>query len=372
LVATTGPFHTIAIVGTGLIGGSLGLALRARRPDLHLIGVDLAGEAARAVEAGAVHEAVDSLPAAVADADLVMVATPLAAALRVIEEMAPHLRSGAVVSDVGSVKRAIVEHAGRVLPPEVSFVGGHPMAGAERGGIAHADGMLFENAAWVLCPPAGDPSARPFEESFAPLIDVVEATGARAFLLEAERHDRIAAAVSHLPQLLSVALVNEALSADEAARTLAAGGFRDMTRIASSPFDLWREILTANQGAALDVLARFIDRLQGMRYALAAEEWETLSAAFEDAQRRRADVPVRSKGFLRPLAEVVVRVEDRPGALLHLVQALTDAGLDIKDAELLTVRMGVEGAFRFGFSRREDAEKAVKALAAQGYSARFR
>jgi len=247
------------------------------------------------------------------------------------------------------------------------------MAGAERGGVAHADGLLFENATWVLCPPAaltGDEGT--FRETFAPLIHVVEATGARPLLLDADRHDRAAAAVSHLPQLLSVALVNEAAHTDEAARDLAAGGFRDMTRISSSPFDLWREILTANHGPVLDVLARFADRFQRLRYAVAAEDWDALGEAFAAARASRDAIPLRTKGFLRPLAELTVRAEDQPGALLTITRALADAGVNVKDIELLRVREGADGVFRLGFEDEPEAERALAALEGAGCAARRR
>jgi prephenate dehydrogenase len=366
------PLRTVAIIGTGLIGGSLGLALRARRPDLRIVGYDEASEEARrAEEGGAIHTAIPSLAEAVADADLVVLAPPLAAALQLLEALPPLLRPGTLVTDVGSVKRPIVDHARRVLPSGIPFCGGHPMAGAERGGVAHADALLFENATWVLCPPdalAGDEGA--FRETFAPLIGVVEATGARPLLLDAERHDRVAAAVSHLPQLLSVALVNEAAQTDEAARVLAAGGFRDMTRIASSPFALWHEILTANHGPVLDVLARFADRLQRLRYAVAAEDWDALTEAFGAARATRDTIPPRTKGFLRPLAEITVRAEDTPGALLGITRALAEAGVNVKDIELLRVREGADGVFRLGFEDEPDVERALAALAEAGFDAR--
>lgn len=367
------PLNSVSILGTGLIGGSIGLALRARRPDLDVVGYDDETVSARAGASGAVTRTAASVAEAVADADLVVIAAPLAASMHVLRELAPHVRAGAIVTDVGSVKSPIVEHASRVLPGHATFVGGHPMAGSERGGIEHADALLFENAVWALCP-AGDTAEteQAFRARCAALVEMVEATGARALLIEAERHDRVAAAISHLPQLLSVALVNEALGADEAARTLAASGFRDMTRIASSPFGIWREILTANQGAVLDVLARFTDRLTRLRYAVAAEDWDALEDAFVDAHRQRASVPERTKGFLRPLAEVVAYTEDRPGTLLALVGAITETGVDIRDAELLNVREGVEGVFRFALSTDEEAERVVQALETKGFRARRR
>jgi prephenate dehydrogenase len=364
------PLHTVALLGTGLIGGSLGLALRARRPDLHVVGFDADAEEARRAEAAGALAAVAHSPRdAAAEADLVMLACPVSAAFALLDELAPALRPGTLVTDVGSVKAPVVAHARRVLPEAVPFCGGHPMAGAERGGIAHADPLLFENAAWVLCPP--DPlDAEAFRTAFAPLLEMVEAVGARPLLLDAETHDRAVAAVSHLPQLLSVALAPEA--ADGAARLLAAGGFRDMTRIASSPFPLWREILSQNRQPALEALARLGCRVERLHDALATGDWAALGRAFEEAREAREGVPARSKGFLSPLAELTVRIEDRPGALLGVARALAEAGVDVRDIELLRVREGAEGAFRIGVSDEAEAERAAQVLRERGYDPRRR
>ncbi|MEM8602009.1 MAG: prephenate dehydrogenase/arogenate dehydrogenase family protein, partial [Bacteroidota bacterium] len=175
--------QTVALVGTGLIGGSLGLALRDRRPSVQLVAYDpVAGS--EAVARGAAHRQAASPALAVRDADLVVLGAPMRYLPVLLSDIAPHLKPGAVVTDVGSVKAPLVAHAADVLPDRNPFVGGHPMAGAERGGMAHADAFLFENATWVLCPPAGLGEAD-VPNRFPALIDLVEATGARVLLLDA-------------------------------------------------------------------------------------------------------------------------------------------------------------------------------------------
>ncbi|MEM8602154.1 MAG: prephenate dehydrogenase/arogenate dehydrogenase family protein, partial [Bacteroidota bacterium] len=307
----------------------------------------------------------------VRDADLVVLGAPMRYLPVLLSDIAPHLKPGAVVTDVGSVKTPLVAHAADVLPDRNPFVGGHPMAGAERGGIAHADAFLFENATWVLCPPA-DLGEADVPNRFPALIDLVEATGARVLLLDAARHDRIAALVSHVPQLVAVLLMTLAAASnddDDAFLRLAAGGFRDMTRIASSPFDLWRDILVANEGPVLDALARLADALQATRYNLASTNLDALGLDFDLARTVRNTIPKNTKGFLAPLADVYVYAEDRPGFLLRLVQTLYDGGLNIKDIELLKIREGTGGAFRFGFASATDADQAVAALTDAAYTA---
>lgn len=360
------PVETVAVVGTGLVGASVGLALRRRHPGLDVVGAD-ASEAAglEALRRGALSR-VAGLGAAVAGADLVVLAPPLDALPGLFEAVAPHVREGALVTDAGSVKGPVVE-ASRALPSGVRFVGGHPMAGAAVGGPENADPLLFENAVWVLTPsptvagPEAAPEAR----------WLVEAVGARPVWMAAARHDVVAATVSHLPQLLAVALVEHAAATGPDALGLAAGGFRDMTRIAGSPFGTWGPILRDNRDAVAAVLEAFAGRLLEVRREV-LDGPRGLEAAFERAGRTRAALPASSKGFLAPLADVVVWADDRPGFLHGLTGAVAAAGLNLKDAELLRVRSGEVGTFRFGFETAADADRAVEALGAAGYRAERR
>jgi prephenate dehydrogenase len=362
--------HKIAILGLGLIGGSLGLALRKHRTDLHLTGYDVPAVREAALRRQVVDAVADSPQAAVAGADLVVLATPLTPMLALLDDMAPALRPGAMVTDVGSVKRPIMAHALRVLSPENRFIGGHPMAGSEKNGVAHADPFLFENATYVLCPPEGmvEDDLRREHPDF---LDIIGATGARILVLEAERHDRIAAAVSHLPQLLSVTLMNFVgdLHDDEGGfLRLAAGGFRDMTRIASSSFDMWRDILVANEGPILDMLGGFASALQKTRNRVSSVEMDAMRQAFVDSRARRDMIPKTSKGFLHPLADVYVYAEDKPGFLFRLTRVLHETHVNIKDIELLKIREGIEGVFRIGFADQATAEIAIASLAGAGYT----
>lgn len=360
----SGPSH-VALLGTGLIGASLGLALRRRHPDLRIVGVDACPDHAEtALNLGALTETSASAAEAVAGADLVVLAAPLDAIPGLLAEIALTLADGALVTDVGSVKGSVMRAAAS-LPEAVRFVGGHPMAGAAAGGPENADALLFENAAYVLTPPRGTADLA----TFAPeALWLVEAVGARPVVMDADRHDAVAATVSHLPQLLAVALVAEAEDAGPDALGLAAGGFRDMTRIAGSPFSMWGPILRDNRETVTAVLDRFADRLGALRDAVRTDP-ASVGALFEAAGRTRAALPSSSKGFLAPLADVVVWAEDRPGFLHGLTGAIAEAGLNVKDAELLRVRVGEEGTFRFGFESADDADRAVTALTEAGYRA---
>ena len=360
----------MTLLGVGLIGGSLGLSWKKYRPDLRIVGYDDQGVLKRARERGAIDEAAETPEEAVAEADLVVLAVPLSRMLPLMSLIGPHLREGAVVTDVGSVKSPVVQHAQGVLP-ETTFIGGHPMAGAEHGGIEHADPLLFENATYVLCPPVAVEGAQAgkVDPSFT---DLISSTGARVLFMAADRHDRIAAAISHLPQLLAVALVDYVASLhekDDAFLRLAAGGFRDLTRIASSPYDLWRDILVANEGPILDTLAGFATYFQRIRNRIIEEDLEAVGETFDRARSVRDTIPRNSKGFLHPLSDVYVYAEDRPGVLLDITRELYEVGLNIKDIELLKIREGTGGAFRLAFSNPSEADAAVDALNASRFTA---
>jgi prephenate dehydrogenase len=364
----------ISILGTGLIGGSLGLAWQERRPDCTIVGFDGPEVLAAAEERGAIDAKAADPVTAVEEADLVVLATPLSAILKLLGSIAEHIPEGAFVTDVGSVKQPVLDQADDVLPDPVHFLGGHPMAGAEEAGIDHADPLLFENAVYALClPPGRDADA--LDGPLAPVVDLIEATGARALALPPERHDRLVAAVSHLPQLLAVALVNTVAEADDAdadtdlALDLAGGGFRDMTRIAASPFDVWRDVLVGNETAIFDAMSEFRRTLRGLRNRLIEDDLDALEEAFTDARAARTAVPDDTKGFLRPLADVYVRVPDEPGVIHDLTGHLLDAGLNVKDIELQKVREGTGGTFRLSFADGADATAAVEALRAADYDA---
>lgn len=254
----------VAIVGVGLIGGSFAIALRRAGVVATLVGVDRNAQALeRAAALGVIDTAAESVSDATSGADLVVVCVPVRAMASVLHDVALALDPGAVVTDVGSTKEDVTRTARaelRGLFPR--FVPGHPIAGREASGVEAATPELFKGARVVLAP---------VEETAADAIELVrscwEAAGGRVVLLEARAHDRIFASVSHLPHLLSFALVSEIASRPDAAELFgfAAGGFRDFTRIAASSPEMWRDIALANRAALLEELDRYGARLAVFR-----------------------------------------------------------------------------------------------------------
>jgi prephenate dehydrogenase len=276
----------LVIVGVGLIGGSFALALRAAGAVGEVVGVGRRPEnLAAAVELGAIDRVGALDRTTFADADLVLLAAPVGDIARHAVEVAALAGPGTIVTDAGSTKSNVVAAIASV--PEAarkSFVPGHPIAGAEKSGVRAASADLFRDHTVVLTPTADtDPAAAERVRA------AWGACGARVVVMTAEDHDRTFAAVSHLPHLLSFALVEEFARRPEAARLFdfAAGGFRDFTRIAASDPDMWRDIALANRDALLSELERYLARVAGLKAMVEAADGAGLRAAFELARNAR-------------------------------------------------------------------------------------
>jgi prephenate dehydrogenase len=354
---TSSPFSSVLIVGTGLIGGSLGLAICRTFKDVHVVGYDRRTVLKRACEVGAIHHAAHDLHHAVGLADLVVLALPGRDIVRTLTSIAHHVPASTLVTDTGSVKAGILAHA-EGLFPKGNFIGGHPMTGAERSGIEAAHPLLLENAFYVL-----SPLASTAERRITKLASFLARLGARVVRMDGSTHDAAVAALSHLPQLAAVALMRTVRKHRTASKHLAlgAGGFRDMTRIASSPFGFWGDILESNRTEIRGALRLYQKELSQFERALRRTP-RRLSASFSDAQHLRSEIPAGMKGFLHTLADVQVFVEDRPGALLKVLQSLAKANVNLKDIELIKVREGLGGTFRLWFESPAEARRAQEAI----------
>ena len=275
----------ITIVGLGLIGGSLGLALKgAGLREVEVVGCDREwGVGGRAERAGAIDRSARDVTSAVRDAALVIIATPILAVREVMEAMAPLLREGCVVTDTASTKAQVMRWAAELLPSHVHFVGGHPMAGKERSGLGAADAALFRDAAYCVVP-AVDAD----ERAIHTVLGLVGLVGAHPVFLDAAEHDSYVAAVSHLPILVSAALFSmvRGSQAWPEMSALAAGGFRDTTRLASGDPALSHDICLTNKEAVLHWLDRFAEDLRRVRELVEGDE-EELFKTFARVQMDR-------------------------------------------------------------------------------------
>jgi len=267
-------FRHISIIGLGLMGGSWGLALKRLGYPARRVGSDRAEVLARALAAGVIDSGEQDSAAAVRDADLVILATPVGAILDLLPRLKASLPPHALVTDVGSTKRLIVQRAQDVFGDQPLFLGGHPLAGKERSGLENADPSLLENAQYVLTPLSPDYLADERVKRFSSLLTAV---GAKPFVIDPSTHDRAVAYLSHLPQLLSSGLAS--LIAEQSAEAflpleLAASGFRDVTRLAESPYSLWRDICLTNMENIQSALESLIEKLEAMKLHLTDRELE--------------------------------------------------------------------------------------------------
>lgn len=296
----------VTIIGLGLIGGSVGLALkdwsRANDNALRIVGFDEdVSQQNRARKMGAIDDAEWSLGKAVADADIVILATPVQTMRELFSDIAEFLKPGAIVTDTGSTKVDVLAWS-KALPTTVSFVGGHPMAGKAEG-LKGASADLFKGATWVICP-----SVSASEEAIRNVLGIVAATGAETYFVDPVEHDSYVAAVSHLPFVTAISLIN-AVTADTSwrdMRSLASSGLRDTTRLALGSPEMHRDIAMTNRESIVRWIDRFVDELQSVRRDLASDDEELserLFKRFEQAQDARAhlEVPVqRSEEAMTP------------------------------------------------------------------------
>ncbi|MZP28143.1 prephenate dehydrogenase/arogenate dehydrogenase family protein [Heliobacterium undosum] len=372
----------VAIIGLGVIGGSLAMALTQGQLVDEVIGVDRDEETRKlALATRAAHRVEAYAAEAVAEADLVVLATPVRTYPAIIESIVHRLKPGTIVTDVGSTKQWVLEQMGRLLPPGVRFVGGHPMAGSEKQGIRGADRYLLENAVYVLTPDADTDAG-----ALQAVENLFKAAGARVLQIGAEEHDRMVALVSHLPHMMAVALVetlSEAAKEYPKAPMLAAGGFRDTTRVAAGDPQMWVDIACTNREPLLHMIGCFrnaLDRLEAQIDACGGcgssqersrasdndTSVEALRETLAHAREVRLSIPRKAKGILPGIHEIVVTVPDEPGVIGTMARLLGDNGVNIADIEILRVREGHGGTIRIGFYEAPDADRAVEVLAGAG------
>ena len=261
------PIHQITIVGTGLIGGSLALALRKHGFAGKIVGCDKRSVLDMAVERRVTDRCEADVERAVVGSDVIVFATPVGTILSQFEAIAPTLPSSTLITDTGSTKQKFVERARMIYGAEAGrrVLPGHPMAGKEFSGVEHADADLFQGAVWLITPIVADQQYTPIQEEYTALLTAI---GARIVVLDPERHDIVCAWISHLPQMISTALTSvlrEELGDDETVSQIGGRALREMTRIGRSPYSMWRDIALTNSENIEDVMLRFEQQMTHLR-----------------------------------------------------------------------------------------------------------
>jgi prephenate dehydrogenase len=369
-------FRTVVVVGIGLMGGSMASAIRTRRLAELVLGVDTDPDTRDwAIENGIVDDAMSPKDAFQAGwfspegAEFVILATPALAAVDWLARLGEHGYAG-LVTDLASTKTPLVAAAAEYLGPDAHFVGGHPMAGSERSGVKASDSDLFEGAYYVLTPTESTDV-----DAYRRLNSFVSALGARVVPVDARMHDEAVAVISHVPHVTAAALINVAAArsaeAGDDVLRLAAGGFKDMTRIAAGSADLWTGICLDNAEAVsrgcdqlIDELAAFTSYLHE-RNRLAVRSW--LSAAAEVRKELPAQwVPAASR-----LTELLIPMMDRPGVVAEVTMAVGRAGCNIEDIEI-EHQSEDRAVLRLVLTDEGDLAALIKSLASMGYETTVR
>lgn len=355
--------NNVGIIGMGVIGASLGMALRSSRPGISIAGRDVDIDTVKqAIEVGAIDEILDDQR--LAECDLIVIATPLRIIPQVVKDIKEKLKPGTIISDVGSVKGWVMQVFQQNLPGQIHIIGGHPMAGSEKSGLSAADKFLFQNAAYVLTPQSDIPA-----DIIEEMQLLISAIGARVIIMNAEEHDQVVAQVSHIPHLMSTALINN-LHDKTQAMALAGGGLRDTTRTAASDPDLWEDIIMFNAAAVTHELKGMMALLQKYLTALEAENGIDIKPYLQSARDLRKNLP-SIRPCLEDSCDIIAIIPDQPGVIGELGLLLGQQQINIQNLQLLGVRDEDEGTIRITV-KREFASIACQLLKENGFSAWMR
>ncbi|GGB54653.1 prephenate dehydrogenase [Fictibacillus barbaricus] len=351
----------VLLIGVGLIGGSIALAIK-KEHEATIFGYDVyADNTQTAVNLGVIDEAVTDFSQIASTVDLIIIATPVEETLKVMKRLAsirPTIK--ALVMDVGSTKKAIMNEAENMAKQSIRFIGGHPMAGSHKTGVESAKAHLIENAFYFLTP-----------NSITSEIDIDETknwlrgTRAKFLVADPDEHDFLTGIVSHFPHLIASSLVR--LAQNHAVKNpliqqLAAGGFRDITRIASSSPKMWSDIVSQNKSHLLLLLNEWKDEMdEVIRFVEKGDPLE-LFEYFDGAKAFRDQLPVRLKGAIHPFSDLYVDIQDRVGALSHVTAVLAESQISIINLTILEVREGLYGVLRLSFQDEDDRDKAQDIL----------
>ena len=281
--------QSVAIIGLGLLGGSIGLAVQDRASDITTTGYDADADVrGKAAERGLVGTVCTSVSDAVAEADLVILCVPVGAMGSAAAEIAGHLKPGAIISDVGSSKQSVLEDLSAALPG-LTVIPAHPVAGTEQSGPEAGFATLFENRWCILTPPDGADEA-----SVEALADFWRTLGSKIEIMDAEHHDLVLAVTSHIPHLIAYTIVGTASDLEDVTRSevikYSAGGFRDFTRVAASDPTMWRDVFLQNRSAVLEMLGRFTEDLTALQRAIRSGDGETLHELFSRTRAIRRGI----------------------------------------------------------------------------------
>lgn len=359
--------RTILVAGLGLIGGSLAKGMMLTDQN-HVIGYDVSSEAlAYASKNNIIHESFSNFTEAASLADFIFLATPISDTIQLIKRLDEMTLIGdVIVSDVSSVKSSIIQEANLLTNEHIFFIGGHPMAGSHKQGITAAKDHLFENAIYVLTPTTYQSKQR-----VGLLKNVLKQTKSHFITLDASEHDEMTGVVSHFPHLIASSLVQQAKKWEKRHAHLphlAAGGFRDITRIASSDPQLWQDIFYHNRAKMVHLLEEWITEMTTLKHLVEQNEKHKMITYLTEAKEYRDGLaPKETKGAIPSFYDLYVDIRDKAGAIASVVQLLADAEISINNIQILEIRNGITGALRLTVSTLEAQQRSFHLLQLHGY-----
>ncbi|MFG6148697.1 prephenate dehydrogenase [Halobacillus sp. B23F22_1] len=358
--------QTVFIVGLGLIGGSIAMNV-AKKKDCKVIALDPDPKTIDMAKIqGVIYEEAEDFKSGCQQADILILATPISITIEYLHQLNDYsLEKPLLVTDVSSVKNNVLEAANVIKNDQVTFVGGHPMAGSHKQGYSAAKPHLFENAIYVLTPSNTSNGAQAKR-----LQELLEETKARFITLSTKEHDEMTAVISHFPHLIASSLVHQAKEWQKThpfLEQLAAGGFRDITRIASSNPTLWQDIFFQNRTLLIQMLSDWIDEMQELQSLLQDREAQTTYEYLLQAKQYRDGLPAKEKGAIPAFYDLYVDIHDQPGAIYKVIQQLAETEISIKNIEILEIREGITGVLRISFSSSKEQKMSYDLLTSRGY-----
>lgn len=357
---------TCGFIGLGLIGGSIARAFKQNREDIRIIACDPDPSTRRLALSEGTADAVCERPSEIlAGCDFLFLCAPVACNEENLRLALQFCRPDCILTDVGSVKTPICRLI-ESLGIQDRFIGGHPMAGSERIGFANAKASLLENAYYIIAPAAAVPAGK--VEIFRRLVS---ATGAIPLLVDPQKHDYITAAVSHLPHIIAASLVNlvkDHDGRDGLMKSIAAGGFKDITRIASSSAVMWQQICLTNTENILVLLQDYIRDLETIEQQLQKKDPDSLFSFFENARLYRDSFIDAGSGPIKKVYSIRVDIPDEAGSLAAVATLLALNGINIKNIGIAHNREAQEGVLAIEFYEEASIEKAIRLLTGRGYT----